>query len=48
MFQQSGLPICFNPWDDRPKAHAAHVVEKKDLALVEDLILQHFKVHPTS
>ena len=48
MFQQSGLPICFNPWDDRPKAHAAHVVEKKDLALVEDLILQHFKLHPTS
>ena len=30
MFQESGYPICFNPWDDRPKKHAAVVIEEKD------------------
>jgi len=48
MFQQSGLPICFNPWDDRPKAHATHIVEEKDLEIVRDLIFEHFQIGPTS
>lgn len=42
MFKESGLPICFNPWDDRPKEHARHIVEEKNLKLVETIILEHF------
>lgn len=48
MFQQSGLPICFNPWDDRPKAHALHVVEEKHLKHVESIIFDHFNIDSTS
>jgi len=39
MFAESELAICFNPWDDRPKAHADVVVDEKDLSIVLDLIL---------
>ncbi|MBT5594012.1 MAG: HAD hydrolase family protein [Euryarchaeota archaeon] len=42
MFQESGYPICFNPWDDRPKAHAAIVIEEKDLLTVGQLIEAYF------
>jgi len=48
MFKESGLPICFNPWDDRPKAHARHIVEEKNLQLVEQIILEHFGLASTS
>jgi hypothetical protein len=48
MFKESGLPICFNPWDDRPKEHARHIVEEKDLQLVEEIILEHFGLASTS
>jgi phosphoserine phosphatase len=44
MFHESGLPICFNPWDDRPKAHALHVVEEKDLKNVENILFKHFNI----
>ena len=40
MFKQSGFSINFNPWDERPKAHADLVIEEKDLALVKDAILE--------
>jgi len=42
MFQESGYPICFNPWDYRPKAHAAIVIEEKDLLTVGQLIEAYF------
>ncbi|MBT3452278.1 MAG: HAD hydrolase family protein [Euryarchaeota archaeon] len=48
MFKESGLPICFNPWDDRPKKHARHIVEEKNLQLVEHIILEHFGLTSTS
>ncbi len=47
MFNESGLPICFNPWDDRPKAHALHTVEEKHLKHVEKIIFEHFNLAPT-
>jgi len=47
MFHESGLPICFNPWDDRPKAHALHIVEEKHLKHVEKIIFEHFNLAPT-
>ena len=47
MFQQSGLPICFNPWDDRPKKHALHIVEEKHLKRVEEIIFEHYGLSPT-
>jgi phosphoglycolate phosphatase-like HAD superfamily hydrolase len=47
MFQQSGLPICFNPWDDRPKKHALHIVEEKHLKHVQDIIFEHYGLSPT-
>jgi phosphoserine phosphatase len=34
MFEQSGFSINFNPWDERPKAHADLVIEEKDLMIV--------------
>ena len=42
MFEESGYPICFNPWDDRPKAHASIVIEEKDLLPVGQLIEAYF------
>ena len=41
MFQESGLPICFNPWDERPLAHAKVVVEERDLQHVIDAMVAH-------
>ena len=38
MFQESGLAICFNPWDERPIEHCDVVIEEKDLRLVLDEI----------
>ena len=38
MFQESGLAICFNPWDERPLAHCDVVIEKKDLKIVLETI----------
>ena len=38
MFQESDLPICFNPWDERPLKYCDEVIEEKDLALVLNLI----------
>ena len=31
MFEESDCSILFNPWDDRPRAHARHIIEEKDL-----------------
>ena len=42
MFQESGFPICFNPWDERPKKHAALVIEEKDLLPVAKRITEYF------
>ena len=38
MFQESGLAICFNPWDERPLKYCDEVIKEKDLSLVLDLI----------
>jgi phosphoserine phosphatase len=38
MFEESSCAILFNPWDDRPRAYANHVIEEKDLALVLNVI----------
>ena len=38
MFQESGLAICFNPWDERPIKYCDEVIKEKDLSLVLDLI----------
>ncbi len=42
MFEESDCSILFNPWDDRPRAHARHIIEEKDLGLVLDLICERF------
>ncbi len=42
MFQESGFPICFNPWDDRPKKFAKLIVEEKDLLPLGDSITSYF------
>lgn len=42
MFAESGCAVLFNPWDDRPRKHAHHVIEEKDLLLVLDLICERF------
>ncbi|MDP6865101.1 MAG: HAD-IB family phosphatase [Candidatus Poseidoniaceae archaeon] len=34
MFEQSGLSICFNPWDEQPVAIAGTTIRDKDLRLV--------------
>ena len=34
MFAESGLAICFNPWDERPLKYCDKVIEEKDLAIV--------------
>ncbi|HJM55009.1 MAG TPA: HAD hydrolase family protein [Poseidonia sp.] len=38
MFQESSCAILFNPWDDKPKEHADHVILEKDLEIVLDTI----------
>ena len=38
MFEESGLAICFNPWDERPLKYCDEVIKEKDLSLVLDLI----------
>ena len=42
MFGESGCAILFNPWDDRPRAYAHHVIEEKDLLIVLNLICDQF------
>tara|TARA_B100000963_G_scaffold342276_1_gene342965 strand:- start:530 stop:1075 length:546 start_codon:yes stop_codon:yes gene_type:complete len=42
MFGESGCAVLFNPLDDRPREHAHHVVEEKDLRLVLRIIRTHF------
>ena len=42
MFGESGCAILFNPWDDRPREFAHHVIEERDLNLVLDLICEKF------
>ena len=42
MFQESGFPICFNPWDNRPKKYAKLIVEEKDLLPLGDSITSYF------
>ena len=42
MFGESGCGVLFNPWDDRPREYAHHVIEDKDLLLVLDLICERF------
>ena len=37
MFNESGLAICFNPWDERPLKFDV-VIEEKDLSLVLEVI----------
>ena len=41
MFEEAGLPICFNPWDERPKAYAKVVIEDLDLQHVIDTMVEH-------
>lgn len=41
MFEESGLPICFNPWDERPLPHAKVVIEERDLQHVIDAMVAH-------
>ncbi len=43
MFEQSGLSICFNPWDEKPVAHADVTIREKDLTLVLQRILDWIK-----
>ena len=43
MFQESGFPICFNPWDDGPKQHAKLIDEEKDLLPVGESITAYFE-----
>jgi phosphoserine phosphatase len=33
MFEEAAHAICFNPWDERPIAHADEVIHEKDLAI---------------
>ena len=42
MFGESGCAILFNPWDDRPREFADHVIVEKDLLLVLNLICEQF------
>ena len=42
MFQESGLAICFNPWDERPLAHCDVVIEEKDLKIVLETVRNEF------
>ena len=44
MFQESGCAILFNPYDDRPREFAHHVVEEKDLEIVLNLICDAFQI----
>ena len=44
MFAESECAILFNPWDDRPRDHAHHVIEEKDLTVVLDLICERFSL----
>ncbi|HII27985.1 MAG TPA: HAD hydrolase family protein, partial [Candidatus Poseidonia sp.] len=48
MFAESGCAVLFNPWDDRPRALAHHVIEHKDLGLVLDLICEQFGLQKPS
>lgn len=34
MFEEAAHAICFNPWDERPLAHADEVIRQKDLEIV--------------
>ena len=42
MFGESGCAVLFNPWDERPREFANHVIEEKDLLLVLDQICERF------
>ena len=42
MFGESGCAILFNPWDDRPREYAHHVIVEKDLHIVLNLICEQF------
>ena len=42
MFAESGCAVLFNPWDERPKPYAHHVIEERDLGLVLELICDTF------
>ena len=44
MFAESACAVLFNPWDDRPREHAHHVIEERDLGLVLDLICTTFGI----
>ena len=44
MFQESACAVLFNPWDDRPRKHAHHIIEEKDLNIVLDLICETFQL----
>lgn len=49
MFQESGLPICFNPWDERPLSYAKVVIEECDLQHVINAMVAHgFLDEPSS
>jgi phosphoserine phosphatase len=41
MFEEVGLPICFNPWDERPFPYAKVVIETCDLQHVIEAITTH-------
>lgn len=43
MFQQSGLSICFNPWDEKPVAIAKKTIRSRNLLDVLDAIKTHIK-----
>ena len=42
MFQESACAVLFNPWDDRPRSYATHVIEERDLERVLDHICETF------
>ena len=43
MFQQSGLSICFNPWDEKPVAIAKKTIRSRNLLDVLEAIKTHIK-----
>lgn len=46
MFEESGLPICFNPWDERPLPYAKVVINECDLHRVIDAVEEHGLFEP--
>ena len=43
MFQESGLSICFNPWDEKPVAVAKLTIRSRNLLDVLEAIKKQIK-----